>query len=61
LKTHLLSLYAANKTGRPVTKNACSAMIVEPGGKSFKELIAQTKRGLLVGGFSGEFLILKKI
>ncbi len=53
LKTHLLSLYAANKTGRPVTKNACSAMIVEPGGKSFTELIAQTKRGLLVGGFSG--------
>ncbi len=53
LKTHLLSLYSANKTGRPVTKNACSAMIMEAGDRSLAELIAQTKKGLLVGGFSG--------
>ncbi len=53
LRTHLLSLYAANKTKRPVTKNACSAMIIEPGDKSLAELISQTKKGLLVGGFSG--------
>ncbi len=53
LKTHLLSLYAANKTGRPVTKSALSGMYMTPGEKSLEEIIAGIDRGLLVGGFSG--------
>ncbi len=53
LKTFLLSLYVANKTGRPVTKNAGSALIVNEGSQSLEELIASVPDGLLVGGFSG--------
>ncbi len=53
LKTHRLSLYAANKTGRPVVKNSGGSMIVEPGDKTLEEMIASVDKGLLMGGFSG--------
>ncbi len=53
LKTHLLNLYAANKTGRPVTKNTGFDLVVEPGCMSLDEIIASVDRGLLIGGFSG--------
>ncbi|MBR5421404.1 MAG: TldD/PmbA family protein [Lachnospiraceae bacterium] len=53
LKTHLLSLYAANKTGRPVTKNTGHDLVVEPGDKSLEEMIASVDKGILMGGFSG--------
>ncbi len=53
LKAHMLSLYAANKTGRPVMKNNCGALIVEPGEASLSDIIASVDKGLLVGGFSG--------
>ncbi len=53
LKAHLLSLYAANKTGRPVTKNSGFDLVVEPGDTSLADLIASIDRGLLLGGFSG--------
>ena len=55
LKTHILSLYAANKTGRPVTRNSGSGMIMKPGTVPLADLIASVKKGLLVGGFSGGY------
>ena len=53
LKTHLLSLYGANKTGRPVVKNTGFDLVVEPGDTSLDEMIASVDRGLILGGFSG--------
>ncbi len=53
LKTHWLSLYGANKTGRPVVKNTGSDLVVEPGDKTLEELIASVDKGLVLGGFSG--------
>lgn len=53
LKTHLLGLYAANKTGRPLVKNTGRDIVAEPGDKSLEELIASVDKGLLMGGFSG--------
>ena len=53
LKTHWLSLYGANKTGRPVVKNTGSDLVVEPGNSTLEELIASVDRGLILGGFSG--------
>ena len=53
LKNHLLNLYAAKKTGRPVTKNSGSGLVMEPGCTPLEEIIANIDRGLLLGGFSG--------
>ncbi|MBR2834453.1 MAG: TldD/PmbA family protein [Coriobacteriales bacterium] len=53
LQSHLLSLYASRKTGRPVTKNSGSCYVLEPGNTPYKELLSGVKRGLLVGWFSG--------
>ena len=53
LKTHWLSLYAANKTGRPVVKNTGYDMIIEPGDVSYKDMIASVKKGIILGRFSG--------
>ena len=53
LKTHWLSLYGANKTGRPVVKNTGSDLVVQPGDKTLEELIASVDKGLILGGFSG--------
>ncbi len=53
LKTHWLSLYGANKTGRPVVKNTGSDLVVEPGEKTLEEIIASIDKGLIIGYFSG--------
>ena len=53
LKAHWLSLYGANKTGRPVVKNTGSDLIVAPGDKPLSEIIASIDKGLILGGFSG--------
>ncbi len=53
LKTHWLSLYGANKTGRPVVKNTSGDLVVEPGDKTLDELISSVDKGLILGGFSG--------
>ena len=53
LKTHLLNLYAANKTGRPVVKNTGFDLVVEPGDTTLEEMIASVDKGLLMGAFSG--------
>ena len=53
LKHFLLSLYAAKKTGRPVTKNTDFAIVMEKGDVSLADMIASVEKGLIVGGFSG--------
>lgn len=53
LKTHSLSLYAANKTGRKVVKNTGWSLVVEPGDKSLDDIIKSVDKGLIMGGFSG--------
>ena len=53
LKAHQLSLYAANKTGRPVMKNDGGDLVVSPGETALADMIASVDKGLLLGGFSG--------
>ena len=53
LKNHILSLYAAKKTGRPVTKNGGFSLVVEAGSTPLSQMIASIGKGLIVGGFSG--------
>ena len=53
LKTHWLSLYGANKTGRPVVKNTGFDLVVEPGDTPLADMIASVDKGLILGGFSG--------
>ncbi len=53
LKMHMLDLYSANKTGRPIMKNTGFDLVVEPGDTSFEDMIASVEKGLLLGGFSG--------
>ena len=49
----MLSLYAANKTGRPVMKNSGSGLVMKAGEQSLEEIVGGIEKGLLVGGFSG--------
>ena len=51
LKTHWLSLYGSNKTGRPVVKNTGSDLVVEAGSTPLEDIIASVDRGLIMGGF----------
>ncbi|MCR5556208.1 MAG: TldD/PmbA family protein [Butyrivibrio sp.] len=53
LKTHSLTLYAANKTGRKVVKNTGWDLVIEPGDKSLDDIIKSVDKGLIMGGFSG--------
>lgn len=53
LKNFIISLYTANKTGKPVSKNSSRDLIVESGSSSLDSLVKATEKGLIVGGFSG--------
>ncbi len=53
LKNFLLSLYAANRTGKSVTKNSSFDIVMEEGDRTLEEIISSVSRGLIVGGFSG--------
>lgn len=53
LKSFLLSLYAANKTGNSVTKNSSRDIVMDGGDETLESLIKKTERGLIIGGFSG--------
>ncbi len=53
LKSHVLDLYSAKKTNRPVTKNTGRAFVMEPGDTPFEEMVKHVKKGIIVGGFSG--------
>ena len=53
LESFMLSLYAANKTGRERAKNSSFSLIVREGKDSLASIIAGIDRGILVGRFSG--------
>jgi PmbA protein len=53
LKAFMLSLYGANKTNKERAVNDGGAYIVEPGTKSFDEIVKSIHKGLLLCRFSG--------
>ena len=53
LKTHQLSLYGANKTGRPLVKNTGWDIIIEPGDTAYEDMLKSVKKGIILGRFSG--------
>lgn len=53
LKTFLLSLYGANKTGKPKAVNSGDAYIIDAGKHSFEEMVSSVKKGILMCRFSG--------
>jgi PmbA protein len=53
LKSFLLSLYGANKTGRERAVNDGGAFVVEPGTTSLGDMVKSVKKGLLMARFSG--------
>jgi PmbA protein len=53
LKTFLLSLYGSEKTGKARAVNSGGAYIVNPGNKSFQDLVKSVKKGILLSRFAG--------
>lgn len=53
LKGLLLSLYGSRKTGKERAVNHGGAFVVDPGDRSFSDLIKSVKRGVLMDRFSG--------
>jgi PmbA protein len=53
LKSFLLSLYGANKTGRERAQNGGGAFVVEPGQRNLEDMISSVDRGILLCRFSG--------
>ena len=53
LESFMLSLYAANKTGRERAKNSSFSLMMTPGEEELESIIGGIKRGLLIGRFSG--------
>ncbi len=53
LESFMLSLYAANKTGRERAKNASFSLMMNAGDEPLDSIIAGIEKGLIVGRFSG--------
>ena len=53
LKSFMLSLYVANKSGFERAKNLSFSVIIEGGATPYEELLKGIKKGLIVGRFSG--------
>jgi PmbA protein len=53
LKTFLLSLYGANKTGMAKAVNSGGAWVIDPGKHSLDEMVKSVEKGLLLCRFSG--------
>lgn len=53
LKSFMLTLYVANKSGFERAKNSSFSLIVEGGTTPYEELLKGIKKGLIVGRFSG--------
>ena len=53
LKSFLLSLYVANKSGFAPARNTSFSVIIENGDTSYEDMIRQIKKGLIIGRFSG--------
>ncbi|WP_346889605.1 metallopeptidase TldD-related protein [Clostridium sp. UBA1056] len=52
LKSFIIGLYTAKKTGKPVTKTTFN-IVVDNGDKSLEDIIKSTKKGIILGRFSG--------
>lgn len=52
LRSFVLGLYAAKKTGKAVAKTALN-LVVEGGNTSLQDIIKNTKKGIILGRFSG--------
>jgi len=55
LKTFLLSLYGANKTGFERSKNDGNIYVIDPGDKEINKIIESVDEGILLGRFSGGY------
>jgi PmbA protein len=53
LKSYMLSLYGAKKTGKERAVNQGGAWVVEPGDTSFEDIVKSIDRGILLARFSG--------
>ena len=53
LRSYMLSLYVANKSGYDVAKNSSYAAVIEGGDTSYEDMIKGIKKGIIVGRFSG--------
>jgi PmbA protein len=53
LRSYLLSLYGARKTGLARARCAGGALVVEPGARDLAAMIADVRQGLLMTRFSG--------
>ena len=53
LKTFMLSLYAANKTGHRRAPNDSFDMVIEGGDTPYADIIRNIEKGIIVGRFSG--------
>ena len=53
LKNFILNLYDSNKTGKPRCPSGGGALIVQNGSSDLDSMIADVKKGILLGRFSG--------
>ena len=53
LRSYLLSLYVANKSGYAPAKNTSYAAVIEGGDTAYEDMIKGIKKGIIVGRFSG--------
>lgn len=53
LKSFLLSLYVANKSGFAPAKNTSFSVVIEGGDTPYEDMIKNIKKGLIIGRFSG--------
>lgn len=53
LRSFLLTLYGANKTGKERAKNNGGCYIIEPGNTAYDDMVRSVKKGLLVCRISG--------
>ncbi len=53
LRSYMLSLYVANKSGLERAKNSSFSVVVREGTTPYEEMVKGIKKGLIVGRFSG--------
>ena len=53
LKSFMLDLYHANKTGFKPSKNTADSIVIEGGNRTLDEIVSGIEEGILVDGFSG--------
>ena len=53
LRSYLLGLYVANKSGYAPAKNTSYAAVIEGGDTAYEDMIKGIKKGIIVGRFSG--------